>query len=215
MPKHVELANSNSNILENEWTVTCILAISPTGLFGAHHYYLNNDYFGVLYSCTFGIFGIGYIVDWFRFSTLLERYNEDNLKKKYLDDAYLLWFPLGLLGFHHFYLKRPVWGLLYVFTLGFLGVGWLIDVFRMRKLVEKCNEEIDEQAHFPRQHTHTMEMATGKIFCIKINCVEYILLSFICIINTIYLSHSNCTWMIRHCNTYFCFLLFIFSNVFT
>lgn len=163
MPKHVELANSNSNILENEWTVTCILAISPTGLFGAHHYYLNRCNFGVLYTCTFGIFGVGYIVDCFRFPALLKRCksNEGKFEKRYLDDAYLLWFPLGLLGFHHFYLNRRVWGLLYMFTLGFLGVGWLIDLYRMQKLVKKCNEEIDEQADCPRQYNHTMDMATG------------------------------------------------------
>lgn len=62
MPKHVNLANSNSNIfkniLESKLTVTCILAISPTGLCGAHHYYLHNYYFGVLYTFTLGIFGV-------------------------------------------------------------------------------------------------------------------------------------------------------------
>lgn len=148
MPKHVKLANSDSNILENEWTVTCILAISPLGLFGAHHYYMQRYHFGALYTCTLGIFGVGYIVDWFRFPILLKRFKSDDelLEKRYLDDAYLLWFPLGLLGLHHFYLKRPTWGILYLFSLGFLGVGWLIDLFRMRKLVENFNVEIDEQA---------------------------------------------------------------------
>lgn len=139
MPKHVKLANSNSNILENEWTMTCILAISPLGLFGAHHYYMHRYHFGALYTCTLGIFGVGYIVDWFRFPILLKRFKSDEelLEKRYLDDAYLLWFPLGLLGFHHFYLNRPVWGFLYMITLGFAGVGWLIDLFRMPDLVKK------------------------------------------------------------------------------
>lgn len=171
MPKHVKLANSDSNILENEWTVTCILAISPLGLFGAHHYYMQRYHFGALYTCTLGIFGVGYIVDWFRFPILLKRFKSDDelLEKRYLDDAYLLWFPLGLLGLHHFYLKRPTWGILYLFSLGFLGVGWLIDLFRMRKLVENFNVEIDEQAQRPRRYNLTIAMARGKIFYIKIN----------------------------------------------
>uniref|UniRef100_K1QNR0 TM2 domain-containing protein n=1 Tax=Magallana gigas TaxID=29159 RepID=K1QNR0_MAGGI len=66
---------------------------------------------------------------------------------KHLDDAYLLWFPLGFLGFHHFYLDRRGWGLLYMYTFGFLGIGWLVDLCRMRTLVENCNRDIDERMH--------------------------------------------------------------------
>lgn len=35
--------------------------------------------------------------------------------------AYLLWFFLGSLGVHKFYLRQPIWGLIYLF-LG--GLGW-------------------------------------------------------------------------------------------
>lgn len=35
--------------------------------------------------------------------------------------AYVLWFFLGWLGVHKFYLRQPVWGLIYLF-LG--GLGW-------------------------------------------------------------------------------------------
>lgn len=144
MPSHVDNANSgrydcDCDCIECFPSLPWILAIFPTGLFGAHHYYLNRCGFGLLYTFTLRIFGVGYIVDWFRLPYLYERYKMGNRSKKHLDDAYLLWFPLGLLGFHHFYLQRPVWGLLYMLTLGFLGIGWLIDLFRMRTLVRNCN----------------------------------------------------------------------------
>lgn len=199
MPKLVKFANSDSCIAEDTYTFTCILAISPAGLFGAHHYFMDRCYFGLLYTFTLGLFGVGYIVDWFRFPTLLKRYEESDrsFKKRYLDDAYLLWFPLGLLGFHHFYLKRPVWGVMYMLTLGLFSIGWMVDCVRMSKLVENCNKEIDKQeqppeqnnpnrgmatdyymfnggidarAHISRQNRHNIEMATGnfKIFCIFI-----------------------------------------------
>lgn len=147
MAKHVNLANSDdTDSNKKRFTTTCILAISPAGLVGAHHYYLGRYYFGVLYTFTFGIFGVGYIVDWIRFQYLLKRSNNDNNKKhRKLDDAYLLWFPLGLVGLHHFYLKRPVWGTLYMLTLGFCGIGWMLDLFRMKKLVKNCNDKIDEE----------------------------------------------------------------------
>lgn len=42
--------------------------------------------------------------------------------------GYLLWI-FGFLGAHRFYYGRPVTGTLWFFTLGLLGIGWLIDLF--------------------------------------------------------------------------------------
>lgn len=58
-----------------------------------------------------------------------------------LIEAYLLMIVLGIFGAHHFYLKRPRWGLLYFFTFGLLGAGWLIDIFRLPVLVSRCKKE--------------------------------------------------------------------------
>ena len=41
---------------------------------------------------------------------------------------WLLTFFLGTLGIHRFYLKRYLTGVLWLFTGGLFGVGWLIDV---------------------------------------------------------------------------------------
>lgn len=61
-----------------------------------------------------------------------------------LIEAYLLMLVLGIFGAHHFYLKRPRWGLLYFFTFGLLGAGWLIDIFRLPVLVSRCNKEASQ-----------------------------------------------------------------------
>jgi TM2 domain-containing membrane protein YozV len=55
--------------------------------------------------------------------------------------AYLLWlgWPLGLGGLHRFYLGRPISGFFYLITWGFLGIGQLIDLFRMPRLVREEN----------------------------------------------------------------------------
>ncbi|WP_275287877.1 NINE protein [Halomonas elongata] len=42
--------------------------------------------------------------------------------------GYLLWL-FGFLGAHRFYYGKPVTGTIWFFTLGLLGVGWLIDLF--------------------------------------------------------------------------------------
>lgn len=42
--------------------------------------------------------------------------------------GYLLWL-FGFLGSHRFYYGKPVTGTIYFFTLGLLGVGWVVDLF--------------------------------------------------------------------------------------
>ncbi|HSH69972.1 MAG TPA: TM2 domain-containing protein [Deferrisomatales bacterium] len=42
--------------------------------------------------------------------------------------GYILWL-FGFTGSHRFYYGRPVSGTVYFFTLGLLGVGWLVDLF--------------------------------------------------------------------------------------
>ena len=43
--------------------------------------------------------------------------------------AYALWAFLGLFGAHRFYVGRPASGLVWLFTGGLFGIGWIIDFF--------------------------------------------------------------------------------------
>ncbi|RUS75902.1 hypothetical protein EGW08_016335 [Elysia chlorotica] len=116
------------------------LAFSVLGLFGAHHYYLRRTGWGVLYTLTIGLLGTGWIFDWFRLPLLLRRTRSETEKvEKTLDDAYVLWFPWGFLGLHHFYLGRRKWGLIYLFTVGVFGIGWLMDGIRLPFLLKAAN----------------------------------------------------------------------------
>ena len=72
--------------------------------------------------------------------------------KKSLVEAYLLWFLFGLLGAHHFYLKRVEWGILYFLTGGLLGCGWLIDMFRMPYIVSQVNKRNLDEANVKRKN---------------------------------------------------------------
>jgi TM2 domain-containing membrane protein YozV len=47
--------------------------------------------------------------------------------------GYLLWL-LGFTGAHRFYFGKPVSGTIWFFSLGLLGIGWLIDLFLMPSL---------------------------------------------------------------------------------
>lgn len=55
--------------------------------------------------------------------------------------AFITWLAcvFGLCGIHRFYLKKPWTGLLYLLTFGVFGIGQLIDLFRLRDMVELEN----------------------------------------------------------------------------
>ena len=56
--------------------------------------------------------------------------------------GYALW-VFGFTGAHRFYYGRPVSGTIWFFTLGLLGIGWLVDLFLIPSM--------DRQASFRYQ----------------------------------------------------------------
>lgn len=55
--------------------------------------------------------------------------------------AFGLWLTclFGLCGIHRFYLGKPATGVLWLFTFGLLGIGQLVDLVRLRDMVEDQN----------------------------------------------------------------------------
>ena len=52
--------------------------------------------------------------------------NQDDTHLKFI--GYILWL-FGFTGSHRFYYGKPITGTIWFFTLGLLGIGWLIDLF--------------------------------------------------------------------------------------
>jgi len=50
--------------------------------------------------------------------------------------GYAAWL-FGFIGAHRFYYGKPVSGAIYFFTLGLLGIGWIVDLF----LIPEMNRE--------------------------------------------------------------------------
>lgn len=45
-------------------------------------------------------------------------------------------------GLHRFYLNRPVTGVLYLVTWGFFGIGTIVDLIRMQRMVDEENSGV-------------------------------------------------------------------------
>ena len=54
--------------------------------------------------------------------------------------GYLLWI-FGFTGAHRFYYGKPVTGAIWFFTLGLVGIGWLIDLFLIPGMDEKADQK--------------------------------------------------------------------------
>lgn len=52
--------------------------------------------------------------------------------------GYLLWI-FGFTGAHRFYYGKPVTGAIWFFTLGLLGIGWLVDLFLIPGMDRKAD----------------------------------------------------------------------------
>ena len=64
------------------------------------------------------------------------------LKERELWVAYLLWFFLGPVGVHKFFLGKIGMGILYLFTGGIFLIGWIIDLFTLPSQVRAYNDEV-------------------------------------------------------------------------
>lgn len=57
--------------------------------------------------------------------------------------GYILW-VFGFTGAHRFYYGKPVTGTIWFFTLGLLGIGWLIDLFLIPSMDRQADSRYRE-----------------------------------------------------------------------
>ncbi len=55
--------------------------------------------------------------------------------------AWLLLVFLGLFGIHRMYMGKWITGILYLFTLGLFGLGWLWDLWTLNSQIDEINYE--------------------------------------------------------------------------
>jgi TM2 domain-containing membrane protein YozV len=111
------------------------------GIFGVHRFYFGRRLSGILYMCTLGLCGVGYVVDAFLIPGM-----ERDVSRRYqtgtynYSSAWLLLLALGPFGAHRFYMGRWKTGLLYACTFGLAGIGIVYDLCTLNEMLSVENE---------------------------------------------------------------------------
>jgi len=110
------------------------------GFMGLHRFYFGKPLTGIIWFFTLGLLFIGWIVDLFLIPSM-DKEAERRFTAGATDYtiAWLLLFFLGLFGIHRFYLGKWGTGIIYLFTGGLLGVGWLYDLCTLNSQVSDRN----------------------------------------------------------------------------
>ena len=112
------------------------------GFTGSHRFYYGKPISGTIYFFTFGLFLIGWIVDFFlipsmdrqadlRFSSGPFSYNV----------AWILLTFLGVFGIHRFYMGKWISGIIYLLTGGLFLIGYIYDFWTLNEQLSLINRE--------------------------------------------------------------------------
>jgi TM2 domain-containing membrane protein YozV len=110
------------------------------GFTGAHRFYYGNKVTGTIWFFTFGLFGIGWLIDVFLIPSL-DRAADRRYVAGSIDYsvAWLLLTFLGVFGIHRFYLGKIFTGLIYLLTGGLFFIGILYDLLTLNEQISTLN----------------------------------------------------------------------------
>jgi TM2 domain-containing membrane protein YozV len=110
------------------------------GFTGSHRFYYGKPLTGTIYFFTFGLLGIGWLIDLFLIPSM-DRQADLRFTAGPIDYsvAWLLLTFLGLFGIHRMYMNKWFTGILYLLTGGLLGFGYLYDFWTLNEQITIIN----------------------------------------------------------------------------
>jgi len=134
------MVNAKDRIVSDTHSLLVGYLLWIFGFLGAHRFYFGRPISGTVYLFTFGLLGIGWIVDLFLMPKL-----EAEADRSFASGpinytaAWVLLVFVGPLGLHRFYLGKPLTGLLYLLTFGVFLLGVIFDWWTMNQQVSDAN----------------------------------------------------------------------------
>lgn len=111
------------------------------GFTGAHRFYYGKPISGAIWFFTFGLFGVGWLVDLFLIPGMDRQADARFTVGSYdYTVAWILQTFLGALGIHRFYMGKVGTGLIWMLTGGLFFVGWLYDFCTLNEQVDELNQ---------------------------------------------------------------------------
>ena len=110
------------------------------GFTGSHRFYYGKPLMGTIYFFTLGLLLIGWVVDLFLIPAM-DRQADLRFTAGPIDYsvAWLLLTFLGLFGIHRMYMGKWFTGILYLFSGGLLGFGYLYDFWTLNDQITILN----------------------------------------------------------------------------
>ena len=110
------------------------------GFTGSHRFYFGKPISGTIYFFTFGLLGIGWIIDLFLIPSL-DRQADLRFQVGKIDYtfAWVLLTFLGFFGIHRMYMDKWLTGFLYLLTGGVFGLGYLYDFWTLNDQITMIN----------------------------------------------------------------------------
>ena len=110
------------------------------GFTGSHRFYYGKPITGIIYFFTLGLLFIGWIIDLFLIPSM-DRHADLRFQPGKIDYnvAWILLTFLGFFGVHRMYMGKWITGLIYLFTAGLLGIGYLYDFCTLNNQITMIN----------------------------------------------------------------------------
>ena len=107
---------------------------------GSHRCYYGKALTGIQWFCTFGLLEVGWLIDFFLIPAM-DAEADRRFAPGHIDYS-LAWLLLlfgGVLGLHRFVQGKWFSGLVYLGTMGLLGIGVIYDVLTLNEQIDQRN----------------------------------------------------------------------------
>ena len=129
------MTNSNDTHLKSVGYILWIF-----GFTGSHRFYYGKPISGTIYFFTFGLLGIGWLIDFFLIPSM-DQQADLRFRAGRIDYtvAWILLTFLGLFGIHRMYMGKWITGIIYLLTAGLVGIGYLYDFWTLNDQITVVN----------------------------------------------------------------------------